>query len=346
MRSNLLFLVITSLAAGCLGEVDGGRKPGSSDSKVPTDGACAKVEKDVTVRTAADMAALPRTGCYDIMGKLTLQGSVITSLVGLEQLNAVEELDLDHTALTTIDTKRPIRLYGRLTVTGNPKLTSLKQVQFETASDGVLIDGNGALVSLDALTLDAPKLEEVTGDVTITGNPALTAVSLKHLRKVTGKLLVSGNAAVKSVDLSKLATTGGIEIADSNQLTSLTGFAATDIHGDLVIRNNPLLTTLGTMSALFRITGDLRIDSNAALTNLAAFTTTVKRINQTLAITNNRNLTDLGALKRLELVNAITITNNQSLSICRAIEIDQCTAHPTAAVIANNQNNDCNWQCN
>ena len=43
----------------------------------PTDptpaGACTKVEKNVTIRAMADMQSLPRTGCYDIYGSLTLQ---------------------------------------------------------------------------------------------------------------------------------------------------------------------------------------------------------------------------------------------------------------------------------
>ena len=340
-------LVLTSLTAACVGEVGGARKPGPRDTTTTTtDVTCAKVEKDVTIRSAADMTTLPKTGCYDIYGKLTLQGSVITSLVGLNELNSVNELDLDHTGLTAIDTKRPLGIYGKLTVIGNAKLTNLKQLSFETAATGILIDGNTALTTLDALGLDDPKLAEVDGDVAITGNAALVSVPLKNLTKVTGALTVSGNTVVKIVDLTKLATTGHVELADNPQLTSLTGFAATTITGDFAIRNNAALTTLGAMSSLYRVTGNLTIDNNAALANLAAFTTSVKFVDQALTITNNQNLSDLGALKHLQLVGAITITNNQNLVSCRAIEIDRCVQHPTTAVITNNKDTSCNWQCN
>jgi len=338
---------ITTLAAACVGEVGGSRKPGPRDPvTTTTDTVCAKVEKDVIIRTAADMTALPKTGCYDLYGKLTLQGSAVTSLAGLNGLNSVNELDLDHTSLTAIDTQRPVGIYGKLTVTGNTKLTNLKQLSFETASTGILIDGNTVLATLEPIGLDQPKLEEVDGDIAITGNPALISVPLGHVAKVTGSLTVSGDTQLKLIDLSSLATTGSVDIADNTQLMSLTGLPATTITGDLAIRNNAALATLGTMSALYRVTGNLTIDGNAALTNLSSFTTTLKFVDLALAITNNAKLTDLGALKHLSLVGGITITGNQSLVTCRAIEIDRCVQHPTAAVISNNNTSNCNWQCN
>jgi hypothetical protein len=99
------------------------------------------------------------------------------------------------------------------------------------------------------------------------------------------------------------------------------------------------------MSALHRVTGNVTITGNPVLTNLAAFTTKLEYIDLRLTISNNTALTDLGALKHLWLVGAITITNNQNLLICRAIEIDRCTQHPTTAVISNNKDINCNWQC-
>src|SRR6185295_10921232 len=115
------------------------------------------------------------------------------------------------------------------------------------------------------LGLDDPKLEQVDGDLAITGNPALLALPLKNLLRVTGTMTVSGNTALKTIDLSKLTTTGPVELADNPQLGSLTGFAATSINGDFAIRNNIALSSLGTMSALYRVTGNLTIDNNPAL---------------------------------------------------------------------------------
>ena len=116
--------------------------------------------------------------------------------------------------------------------------------------------------------------------------------------------------------------------------------------GALAIKNNPALASLATMTALYRVAGNLTIDGNAALANLGAFTTSVKYVDQMLTVTNNAQLTDLGAFKHLALVGAITITHNQDLLACRATEVDRCTAHPISSVISNNKSSNCNWQCN
>jgi hypothetical protein len=338
---------LTSLAAACTGDVGGARKPARGTAPTQDTGPCTKLEQDVVIRSAGDMAALPKTGCYDIYGKLTVQGQAITSLAGLHEINSVNELDLDHTGLAAIDTKRPLGVFGgKLTVTGNARLGSLAQLSFETAATGILFDENPVLTSLDPLGLTDPKLEEVDGDIAITGNTALTAVPLGNLTRLTGALTVSGNPALTSIDLGKLATTGPVEIADNARLGPLTGFAATEINGDLAVHHNAVLTSLGTMSALYRVTGNVMIDSNPALANLAAFTTSLRFIDQSLTITNNAQLTDLGALKHVSLVRAITITGNQNLVNCRALEVDRCTQHPTASVITSNKNISCTTQCN
>ena len=351
--STALLLVTTSLTAGCLGEVGPSRKPPGAGSDTtppvtttPPPAACAKIEKTVTIRVPADMELLPRTGCYDIVGKLLIQSAQITSLTSLKGLSSVSELELDYTGLTTLDFTLPLNVYGPLTVTNNPALRDLKDLQFATPPTGILIDNNAALASLDTLTSATAKLTEVNGDLEITNNPALTAISLPNLTKVTGLLIIGSNDQITSLDLSKLVTTHGIDVADNAQLVSVAGLAATEIAGDLAIRSNPKLTSLGTMGALATVTGNLIIDSNAALPDLKAFTLSMKRVNRTLTINNNNALTDLGMLKHLELINALTITNNHNLVGCRVAEVDRCVAHNVASQIANNGNNNCNSSCN
>jgi hypothetical protein len=317
----------------------------SGSSSEPPTGPCAKLENAFMIRSAADMAALPRTGCYDILGKLTLQGASITSLAELGDINSVDELELANTGLTAIDTRHPLGIFGRLTVTGNAKLQNLQRLSFEIPSTGILIDDNDALTSLDALDLDDPRLEQVHGDLAITGNAALPAVLLPKLGAVTGAVTITGNAAVKTIDLSKLAATGHVEIADNPQLGSLTGLAASNINGDLAIRNNTALTTIGAMTSLYRVTGNLTIDGNPALGNLAAFTTSIQFVDRALTITNNQSLVDLGALKHLKLVGAVTITNNKNLVSCRALEVDRCVPHPIASVITTNKDGTCSASC-
>lgn len=323
----LVVVALAGLAPGCVAEPGAHRKPGtgsgsSSGSDGPAAGPCTRIDGDVVIRAAGDMASLPKTGCYDLYGKLTVQGAAITSLAGLGPINSVDELDLDHTGLTAIDTRRPLGIYGKLTVTGNARLANLAQLSFEAASTGILIDGNAQLASFEPLGLDDPALGEIDGDVVITGNPVLAALPLGHLTRLTGALTVSNNAALTSIALGALTTAGHIEIA-----------------------SNARLASLGTMGALYRVTGNVMIDGNAALTSLAAFTTSLKFIDLALTITDNPALTDLGALKHMQLVGAIDIANNPSLMSCRAIEIDRCVQHPTAAVITSNKDGTCDWTC-
>ena len=349
--STVLLVVTTSLTAGCLGEVGPSRKPpgagsGSATPVTPTPStACAKIEKPVTIRVPADMELLPRTGCYDIVGKLLIQSAQITSLTALKGLSSVSELELDYTGLTTLDFTLPLNLYGALTVTNNPVLRDLKGLQFATPPTGVLIDNNSALTSLDTLVSATAKLTEVNGDLEITNNAALTAIALPNLTKVTGLLIIGSNDRIASVDLSRLTTTHGIDVADNAQLVSVTGLAATEIAGDLAIRSNPKLTTIGTMGALAAVTGNVIIDSNAALPDLKAFTLSMKSISRTLTINNNAALTDLGMLKHLDLIGALTITNNRNLVGCRVLEVDRCVAHNVASQLGNNRDASCNSSC-
>jgi len=347
MRTTYFLAIITSFATGCMGEIGGPRKPDKGSDAVPsTDSPCTKVEKNVTIRVASDALLLPQTGCYDIVGSLTIQSSDVTSLAKLADLNSVTDLELDHTSLTHIDTKRTIGIYGKLTVVGNPQLTTLGQLLFKTASPGILIDGNAQLRAIEPVAVDTAQLTEVDGDVTITGNPVLGAVAFKHLTKISGKLLVGNNPALTSLDLGQLQITSGIEISDNLFLTQVTGLAMTTIAGDLAIRNNAALTSLGTMTALYHVAGDVTIENNARLASLAAFTTALKQIDHALTINNNASLTDVGSLKYVSHISAITILNNLNLVACRALEIDRCVNHDQGSNINNNRNANCGINCN
>lgn len=347
-------LTLAAFAAGstaCMGATGEGRSKagtgsgsGSGDER-DDDESCEEIRKDISIRNVADMTALPKTGCYDIYGKLSIQGSGITSLAGLNQINSVDHLELDHTSLTAIDTPRPLGIYGELTVVGNAKLTKLDKLSFEIAPTAVKIDGNAALTGLEPFSLGDPKLERVDGDLAITGNAALAQIALPYLTTVTGRITISNNAAAKTLSFGKLATAGGLTIADHTQLTGITLATASEITGDLMIRNNALLANLGTLTALKRVTGTLTIDNNAALTSLSGFTG-LRFVDQLLIITNNGKLTDLGALKRLLLIGALTVTNNQTLVVCRAIEVGQCVPQPFAPTIRGNRDIECSWQCN
>lgn len=327
MRTTFLNgLVGLSLVTACAADVGGGagsRPHGSgsgSGRDLPADHTnCEKVDTNVTIRTWTDFDGLP-TGCWDLHAKLEVKGSSITSLARLGDLIAVDELRLTGTGITSIDTQNPIEIYGPLHVEGNAKLTSLaKLVPIELAT--TTIDGNTALSDID-----------IFGDVD----------------RITGAVTIANNPALPRIDLAMLAHVGTVSITNNAALTTVSGLPATDISGDLTLRGNRALTTVGTMSALYRITGSLTVDDNDALVNLGMFPTAMKWIDGGLTITNNASLTDISQMRRLLGIGAaVNISNNANLSTCRAREVDDCVTTVGAVTIQNNKPaSSCSSQCN
>src|SRR5678816_1114579 len=86
---------------------------GSGDDDPPVEPECDKPEKvmhSVFIRSAADFDALPE-GCWDLYGKLSIEGSQITSLKKLGQLIGIDELEIASTGLTTLDAAVPLHVY-------------------------------------------------------------------------------------------------------------------------------------------------------------------------------------------------------------------------------------------
>ncbi len=310
---------------------------------------------NIVIRSDAEFATLPK-GCWSLNANLRLEGSGITSLAGLNDLTDVNDLEIVDTQLTSIATKKTIKVYGSLHVSGNSKLANLNNLAVKRW-DGVTQDGafavsytirnNAALTAIDGLKYIA----QVDSDLRITDNPKLTTVELNELTRVGGGVHITGTGAT-TIRLPVLATLGRLEVASNLALTQISGLAATSIAGDVTFRANPVLATIGTMSSLTSISGALIIDDNDALVDLTNLIPTgMNRISGGLTISNNARLTGLGKLTNwLDGVTGnVTITANPTLSICSAIAVDHCAQVGTAAaVISGNsgtQNNCSNCWC-
>jgi len=346
LTARLLFPLglLSSLLGGCVAPVGGD----TSGRDHQTDTSCKSPEKreeNITIHSADDFDKLP-TGCWDLYGSLTLQGSDITSLDQLGQLVGVNNLFVTNTKLTTLDAKEPLHVYGSVSITGNSKLTDLDNLEVEHAEDlavQVTVEDNAVLDSVTGLS----DLTRIEGDLTITGNPKLSSLSLRQLTAVDGTTRIADNAALTSVDLGKLQSVHRVELTNNTALTSFAGFAATGITGDVIVRGNRALTTLGTMGSLDRLEGNLTIDDNDALTSLGLFTTSMHYLTGQLSITNNGALADLGQLSRLQGIGSISINTNPNLSACVAQEVAQCVPQHGNVSISNNKTaSNCTYWCN
>src|SRR5262247_3946 len=86
---RVLLFTLPLVAAAC---VDTYRPPHSTDGG-SDDGNCASVEHDLSVRSEADVADLP-TGCWDLYGKLSVNGSAVTSLAMLGDIRSANDIEI------------------------------------------------------------------------------------------------------------------------------------------------------------------------------------------------------------------------------------------------------------
>ena len=347
-------LFATALAA-CVGEYGErpckGRSTGTcdgsgsgSDAGSGSDGDCEQINHAVTIASPADFDSLPK-GCWDLYGPLTISGSQVTSLAKLGNLIGINALEIVGTGLTTLDAPEALHVYGAVTIQDNASLTNLKNLIVEKASNllnEVVIDNNPQLASLDGLG----DLTMTDGNFTVTRNAKLGSVSLFRLSQVGGALRFTDNTALTSLDVSRIELVGRVEVINNAGLTTFMGLTASQINGDVLIRGNRALTSLGTMSALTRIGGSLTIDDNDALTDITAFTTSMQYVNGTVIITNNGALAALGQISHFVQIGSLNISSNANLSSCRAREVAVCVSVPGSITILNNKSaSNCSSWC-
>lgn len=333
----------------CTGEGSGSNTPAAANCEGKTPEV---VQEPVTISETADFAGLP-TGCWKLDNTLRIEGPAITSLAKLGNLLDVNDLELVDTGLTEIDSKQLIKVYGSLLVSGNAKLTKLdadklriKRWDGETTggefSVAYVVRNNPVLASVTALKYAV----QVDRELTVTNNPALATFEMPDLTRVGGALTISGTA-LTTLSFATLATVGGIDISTNSALTSVTGLATTTILGNLTLRGNPRLASLGAMNALAQISGNLVVDDNDALTDLAGLTGSMQRIGGTVTISGNAALTSLGQLSHLTqgIGATVSITDNPTLGYCKAVEVDHCVQSGQVTITGNLNQNNCNCWC-
>lgn len=344
--------LFASSLAGCVGDVgertckarscSGGSDTGSGHEGSNKD--CEQVDHAVTITSPADFDTLPE-GCWDLYAPLTIEGSQVTSLAKLGNLIGINALEIIGTGLTTLDSPTPLHVYGAVVIENNASLQNLKNLIVDKASNllnEVIVDNNGALVSLDGLT----DLTMTDGNFTVTRNAKLTSASLYRLTQVGGGLRISDNPVLSSLDVSRVELVGRVEVINNTQLQTFQGLTVSTIAGDVLIRGNRALTSLGTMNSLTRIDGTLTIDDNDALTDVTAFTTSMQYVNGGVIITNNNALTALGQISHFFQIGSLNISSNPNLSSCRAREVAVCVTVPGSITIQNNRSaSNCNSWC-
>jgi hypothetical protein len=186
--------------------------------------------------------------CTAIQGNVTISGSDITNLMGLDNLTSIG---------------------GNIDIGSNPALTSLTGLENITSIAGGLgISSNDALTSLTGLE----NVTSIGGHLNIYENYALTSLTgLENVTSIGGGFSIYNNDALTSLTgLEGLTSIGGrLDIGFNDALTSLTGLEnITSIARDLGISYNDALTSLTGLENVTSIGGGLFIDDNPVLTRL------------------------------------------------------------------------------
>lgn len=287
------------------------------------------VDAGTTTRTCDTVQSVP--------GDLTVSGTTAFASVPSTCWSLAGKLSITGASVTTLAKLGDLRAVKDLEI-GGTKLTRIDvAAPFDVTGD-VYIHDNDALTDL----ANVAPAGAIAG-LRIVNNAALTSVGgLGHATSVTGAVAITSNAKLTAFDLSAVTRIDGpLTIANNAALASTRLSALTSVHA-LTVQSNAALTSLGSLGALKFVHGDLVIDGNAKLAGLAdAMTTAIETIDGALTITNNGALATIGQLGHTGLALSITVTGNAALPYCAAREIGCCVNHQGYATIQNNQNDSC-----
>jgi hypothetical protein len=163
--------------------------------------------------------------CREIEGNVTISGSNITNLNGLNMIIAIgQSLDISYNVtLTNLNGLNSLTSLINLSIDGNNMLTDLTGLEGLTSIGGFLgITGNPSLINLTGLD----SLTYIGGHLFIEFNGALTSVmGLNNLTSIGSLFQLYGNDALISLtELQALNFIGGsLHIYYNNSLLDLTG---------------------------------------------------------------------------------------------------------------------------
>ena len=316
-------------------------------------------------------------GCTDLEGNVSIKGSDITNLSGLNNINSIG------VSLVITDTDLLDNLSGleNLSSVGsdfwigdeygsNASLSSLSGLNNLTSIGGSLLISNNEvlthLTGLESLTdveairigmdwggnsslLDLTGLEGLTdfqGTLEITGNNNLTSLAgLENLTSAGSLFVNNNNSLINLSGLEDLTSVGyHLSVTSNNSLTNLSGLEnLTTLGGVLQIIENDALTGLTSLESLTAVGEHLLITGNDILSGLTGLENLMS-IGGNLDVSNNSSLYSLIGLDNIEpnSIWNLRIANNPELSTCDVESICDYLAIPGASIEIHDNATGCN----
>jgi hypothetical protein len=304
----------------------------------------------------------PLSNIEKISGFLNLlSNNNLKSLHGLEKLTSTGTISIsgidsiqDFTTLSNLETIRGLRINnckdlesfdglekvrdcsGALVIADNPKLKNIDAIKDITKVQGFIIANNNSLKRLpNFYNLDYIHGQSTSTNLIMDNDNLMSLKGLDSIRRF-GRFDIIRNPRLKSLDglqgIKELRF--GIvwlDIAENDSLVTLTGiegldsiYAGQSTHGNIYVRNNPLLENVDDLGNLEYIEGDLVIENNPKLSNVDGLAK-LNAVERNFIIENNSSLTSLSGLDSLDYTkfNSLTISNCENLSFCSVKSICQ-----------------------
>ena len=121
-----------------------------------------------------------------------------------------------------------------------------------------LVDGNVIISGNTALTaISMPGIAGVGGEMTIADNSAVTTIYMPNLTGTGANITITGNPAVTAISMPEITGVGGdMTIADNSAVTTIYMPNLTGTGANITITGNPAVTAI-TMPGLSSVGGDL-----------------------------------------------------------------------------------------
>jgi hypothetical protein len=286
------------------------------------------------------------SGLTSIGGKLRMWiQDNLTDLTGLSNLTSVGELDFrDNTSLTNLNglhnlttvngdfniANHPIlnditalanisTFGGKVDFSNNDAMTTLNGFPsgITELGGGLFIENNLLLNDITALS----NIQLINGNLHIENNIALTQLNgLSGVTHIDGYLnVINNDALVQFNDLANLDSigmnaTGGIVIRDNPLLTSIPQWNNLGyVNWDITIKNNNQLASLTGWNNLDK-SRSILISNNPVLSTINNFMDNVNFILGALSISNNNQLTSVLGFQKLDNADGFFIYNNPLLN--------------------------------
>ncbi len=261
----------------------------------------------------------PLSQIRQIDGDLRIIGTSISSLQGLDNLQACEQLLIsDNASLEDVSAISSLQSVGHLTIAGNSKIRDITAIRNIAQMESLTIGGFGLtrlvfppkVEELDLLVIsNCPKLQDVSAmrGVTLKGL-TISNTGLRNLQGLEG--LQHASFSIFLLGNNKLSSLDGLQ-----NLRSMSGGSANFIH----IQDNPNLLSLEKLSAL-RTVGDARI-----------------------LVRRNKNLTSIGGLASIDpsSIRLLEIRDNTSLAECSLTNFCTYLNSANASFVISGTDKDC-----